>query len=358
MGVKTIVVEGSHQEMGIQYGEKLKEELYGALSALKYFFITQNNMSYENMLEQANTFHARYSNTYSFFLEGIAQGSGLTFDDVKILNGMETIKPSSKASNKTELGACSFIFLPPSKTYSGESLMGRNYDFCAPYDKISENITVSILKATNQLPTAIIGMPGQIYCPSCVNSEGLFMALNNGMPSGGYSKNETAKSLLINMLHMKQSSNNLNHLATQLLSTQSDYSLIINTANKNEAKSFEFSSTMGLKAFCPNLEEVFVSTNYYQNITWENIPKPSDQTTWLGVSRYNNLMSQASLQDKFNVENLQDMLNTNIEDGGAFWNMTIYQMIYDSSNQNLYITRGKFDNGNWTKIPLAEYFCD
>jgi hypothetical protein len=381
MAIKLIVLEGSYKEMGMQYGVEFKEELHGALEALKDFFILQHQMTYEQILQQAESFHARYSYSFVKFLEGMGESSGLNFSDIKILNGMETIKliaseenipqaslqeeplVNANSSNEQfiiqtdqELGGCSFIFLPPHKTYSGDSLIGRYYDFIDPFRTIAQNITVSILKDNNHVPTAIIGMPGQIYCPTCINSEGLFLELNNGMPSGGFHKEQTRQSLLINMLHMKQNSDDLATLVTQLMAAQSDYSLIINIADKKEVKSFEFSSTMGMKTYFPAVAETFVSTNYYQNSTWYNIPEPTDESTWLGVSRHDNLIRQSNAKNLFTVADLQEIMNTDMNNGGALWDYTIYQIIYDSSNQDLYITRPIYDHGDWTKIPLVEYF--
>ncbi len=88
--------------------------------------------------------------------------------------------------DETSLTWCAFLSVPPNKSAIGSTLIGRNYDFPPPFDQCSKLLTVTILHEDDKVPTAIISMPGQIYCPSCVNAQGLFMELNNGMPSGGY----------------------------------------------------------------------------------------------------------------------------------------------------------------------------
>lgn len=364
MSIKTVVLEGTHEEMGYQYGKLMYNELHGALATLKDYFITKNNMTYGNMIEQANVFYERYSYTYTFFLKGVAKGSDLTLNDVNVLNGMETINVETEQKYKflnikhpVDVSACAFVYLPPEKTYSGYSLIGRNYDFGEPYNLVAENLTVTILKENNMVPTAIISMPGQIYCPSCVNAKGLFMELNNGMPSGGYYDALDRQSLLIDMLYINQNSDSLATMERQLKATESDYSLIINTADKEGTKSYEFSTTLGMKVNFPSNNEVYVSTNYFQNSTWGNeIPEPTDDSTWMGVTRHDNLQTLTSSQEVFNVTSFQELMNVDIDHGGAFWEMTIYQIIYDSSNHDLHLKRASFDGDSWTKISLAEHF--
>jgi len=364
MSIKTVVLQGTHEEMGYEYGKVMRGELHGALDTLKNYFIIKNNMTYEDMAEQASVFHQRYSYSYDFFLKGMAKGSGLSFDDVNILNGMETINVESESQYKylnmkmpVGVSACAFVYLPPNKSYSNESIIGRNHDFGEPYNLIAENLTVTILKESSATPTAIISMPGQIYCPTCVNAKGLFMELNNGMPSGGYYDDLSRQSLLINMLYINQNSENLASMEKQLRATESDYSLIINTADNNGVKSFEFSTTLGMKPYFPNNEEAFVSTNYFQNTTWgTQIPEPTDEATWMGVTRHNNLQNLIASKDIFNISAFQTLMNTNIEDGGAFWEMTIYQIILDRAHHDLYLKRALFDQDSWTKVSLAEHF--
>ena len=58
------------------------------------------------------------------------------------------------------------------------------------------------------------------------------MELNNGGPSGGHIVDLNRESLLINMLHISQNSEDFSKVGSYLLAMNSDYSLIINTADK------------------------------------------------------------------------------------------------------------------------------
>lgn len=355
MSIKSLSLSGSRFQMGVSYGTQLKDELYGALDTLKDFFINQHNVTYEQMVQKSNLFYDRYSQSYKYFLEGISNATGLTSDEVNILNGMETLNALISLSDNsfgTPVSECAFIFLPPEKSFTNTSLIGRNYDFPAPYNKIAQNLTITTLIQPETSATTIIGMPGQIYCPSCVNDQGFFMELNNGMPSGGDYVDTSRQSLLITMLEFNQNSVAFDQIGTQLRASQADYSLIINTANATSAVSYEFSTTLGMREFTPAAGDVFVSTNFFQNTTWGNlIPVPTDITTWDGVTRRDNLLNLAKEQDKFDVGSFQSLMEKDLAEGGGCWDMTIYQII--STGSDLYVRTTDSCEGDWTHFDIS-----
>jgi hypothetical protein len=367
---------GNHYDMGKAYGSNMHDVLLGAKETLVTNF-NAYGITYQQMVDRANMFYERYSHTFKDFLNGMASGSGLTLDDVNILNGMETLNsmlpPSLLDSNneyknplafgntEAEVVHCSFISIPPLKTVSGFSIIGRNYDFTPEiYGEIANNLTVTILNDLNTIPTAIIGMPGQIYCPSCVNQEGLFMELNNGMPSGGYVSDYSRESMLINMLQVMQNSETLDELSHQMLALQSDYSLIVSTSNKSYAQSYEYSSnsSLGMKPYSPSSGEVLAYTNYYLNQSWGNeIPVPTDATTWEGVTRRDNLLQLANSSNAFDLDYMKQIMAIDIDDGGACWYMTIYQIIHQPDINMLSLRRPyNNDSETWVDIDLNGYF--
>ena len=352
--IQTVILSGTHEEMGAQYGKALQDELKAALSILEDFYITQHRVTYTKLRDQADILYKRFPLNYQLFIQGVSQGSGLSLDDVKILNAMETL---DRLIPPIQAPGCAFLSIPGNKTATHFSLIGRNYDFRPPYDSLAKYLTVTILKEPNAVPTAFISIAGEIYCPTCINANGLFMELNNGSPSGGSWINENRQSLLINLLQILQNSNDLSQMEKQLNATQSDYSLIINTANKDNSKSYEFSSTLGMKTVFPSSNDVFVSTNFYLNKTWENIPVETDATTWLGVTRRNNLLNLASQLEQFDIPAFELLMDKQIKNGGGAWDFTIYQLIFDMNDFSLYVKINKEGNA-WNKIPLEKLFSD
>lgn len=350
--IKVQVLKGSSLEMGIEYGANLKEELNQALGIIEDFYIVQHKVTYAQLKERAEQLYKRFPEEYKTFLTGVAVGSGLNLNDTKILNAMETY---TGLINQEDV-KCAFLFIPNSKTLTGAAMIGRNYDYPAPFDKLANLLTVTILKENGKIPTAFISIAGEAYCPSCVNSKGIFIELNNGTPSGGRSININTETMLSKMLETLQISKSLSEVNSNLNNVQSDYSLIVNAADSNNAYSFEFSSTLGMHSFIPNIGQTFASTNFYLNPIWGNsVPIPTDATTWNGVTRRNNLLNISSEMTPLNLNSLKHLMDLNISEGGAVWPLTIYQLILDESDLSLYI---KINNQSleWTQIPLKQLF--
>ena len=354
--IPVLVLSGNNmQEMGVQYGKTLKPQLNEVLAILTDYYITQKHLTYTELETQADLLYKRYPSQFQSFLNGVVTGSGLKMSDVKILNAMETLvallaKPQA---------ACAFVSVPGSKTTTGASLIGRNYDYSVPFDRLAKYLTVTILKQPDTIPTAFISIAGEVYCPTCINAKGMFMELNNGMPSGGKKVDTKAGTMLINMLIALQNSDNLFQLDEKLRHTASDFSLIVNAAHKGYLLSIEFPTDKKLKTqrYSPSGEQPFVSTNYFLDSTWgRSIPKPTDQDTWLGVSRRSNLLNLVNNSTKLDVAKFQQLMDTNINKGGGLWKNTIYQLIFDESDLSLYIKILGDKPIPWQQVPLGDFF--
>jgi hypothetical protein len=344
--IRIIALEGTKYKMGIEYGRQLALEMKLALDILYKFFIEEHKISLDKLIAKADQFYSKYPYGYQNFIKGVSYGSGLALNEVKILNAMETLHSLvRKDPKKEELSGCSFLSIPPIYSASGHNIIGRNYDYFAPYDKIAKYLTVTIINETDSIPTAIIAMPGQIYCPTCINANSLFIELNNGMPSGGFVANHNSQSMLITLLEVAQNSENFSQMDKLLSSRDSDYSLIINTANKTHAKSYEFSSFNGDQYYIPKENTIFASTNFYQNETWNTHTKLTEESTWKGFSRRDNLIK--GVGKYFTIEDTKKLLDMHHDDGGAKWEFTIYQIIFDSYSQELCLKITQEDH-QWT----------
>jgi hypothetical protein len=252
--------------------------------------------------------------------------------------------------------SCTFIFIPPDKTSTNSALIGRNYDYPAPFDKIARYLTVTVfLGDGDTIPCAIISLPGQLYCPTGVNAKGLFIELNNGTPSGGSYVSNDRQSILINLLQVLQNSSTLSQLTRMLNAINSDYSLIINAANTSSARSFEYSSTRGMQIYFPSKNKYFVSTNFYLSAKWKDIPVPTDKITWDGVTRRNNMLHLLENKPVLTIESFQKIMDRDIREGGAKFDFTIYQIIFDPGSLTLYLKIPGNKSG-WSKISLKNIF--
>ena len=357
-GIPVLVLSGASQDMGYEYGLQLKQQLSAVLGILKDYYIGQKHLTYDALVNYADLLYDRYPENFQTFLQAVAQGSRLSFSDVKILNAMETL---GELLEPQEVQACAFLYIPPSKTTSGSGLIGRNYDFPAPFDQLAKYLTVVVLKETNTVPTAIISIAGEVYCPSCVNANGVFMELNSGSPSGGHVVKLNTESMLIRMLATLQKSSSLSDTLYQLNNVQSDFSFIVNAADKSVPLSFEYSTNpaLGMNYYFPDSSKGFTVTNFYLHPVWgDKIPTPTDDATWMGVTRRNNLIHLSEQTPKFDIPSFQKLMSTDISAGGAAWSMTIYQIIFDENDYSLYLRITDSHPNSWVKIPLKPLFGD
>ncbi len=356
-GIPVLVLSGSSHEMGYDYGVQLKQQLITVLDILEKYYIEQKHLKYSDLAQHADLLYNRYPDNFQTFLQGVAQGSGLSFSDIKILNAMETL---GELLAPQEIRACAFLYVSPAKTKSGSGIMGRNYDYPAPFDQLAKYLTVVVLKQPNTVPTAFISIAGEVYCPSCVNANGIFMELNNGSPSGGHTVNLATESMLIRMLTTLQQSQSLSDTVDQLRNVKSDFSLIVSAADKSRPLSFEYSTsqTLGMNDYYPDISiKPFAVTNFYLDPVWGNrIPTPTDETTWMGVTRRNNLLNLSQQSAQFDIKSFENLMSTDISAGGAAWSLTIYQIIFDESDYSLYLRIIANQPNDWVQIPLKPLF--
>jgi len=352
---------GSKYEQGVAYGEVLAPTLQGARNHLVKIFAEKYNITYSKLVRSSELFYERYPDEFKPYLVGMADGSGLELEGINILNGMTTFIPLIENGDlEGNIVHCTYLYIPNDKGKDNHSLMGRNYDFYSEiYGPLASNLTITIFNDEGKVPTATIAMPGEGYCPSCVNANGLFMELNAGSPSGGNYLVQNRQTMLATKLQVMQNSSDFNSMHNQMIAKESDYSLIINTADDNSVFSYEYSSnsSLGMKPFVPQQNDIFVSTNFYQNSSWgDDIPVPTDATTWMGITRKNNAQNLASKYQVLDVIDMKEIMSVDLQKGGFLWSPTIYQMIFQPDKLLLSVRTNPTMNKNWVDIDLHDWF--
>ena len=157
-GVRVLLLSGTAQEMGFQYGRLMKSELENSLQILKKFYTTKHQLTDSQLYEHAKRLYARFPLSEQYFIQGEAQGAKLRLEDAQLLNAMETLGRLLRHAN-----GCAFIYFPKNKTITNTPVIARNYDFHEPYDQLANYLTITILRGVDSIPTAFIALPGEIY---------------------------------------------------------------------------------------------------------------------------------------------------------------------------------------------------
>ena len=338
---------GTWEEMGRQYGALLKNELQ-EIYDIVYKPVMQTNKELAGQFLQTacELYDGKSYNIRQFFL-GAEQTSGLSLEQLKLVNAVE---------HNAGVTACSALAVD--SRYSGDGLIyGRNYDYNVIFRKLKNDIVLAVFHpGDGSMATATIGYVGEIYCVNGINEQGIFLELNNGTPSGGNSSK--------NFIHGTESLFDLMFKADSIDFTTRYF----NTVSHNS--SFLIGVTDGKKAVCyewdkntvkisDNTEEdgIMAFSNYYLNPQWP-FEIPSDEKSWFGITRRNNLLSLAeNSKGKIDAKKMCKIMETPIADGGAmFETETVYQIVYDAQNAELFIKIVDDLTSSWTSIELSTLF--
>ncbi len=348
--INLVTFSGSFREMGKQYGSYFKNIFPEILGSLFKFFCGDHNLDKVLLAKESQALYQRFPKKYQEFIIEAAKAASISLADMQILNAMETFIGLIK---KNHLGNCSFVGVPSERSKVHRVIIGRNYDYPKPFDVCVKYLSVVVLKETNKIPVAVITIPGQIYCPTGINAAGVFCSLNNGMESGGKKINQESLSLLTSLLDGLQTHNSAKDFSKYLDNITTDFSLIINSADKESIYSNEFSSVYGVKSYVNKSCDIFISTNFFKHSDWQ-LPMVDDKRTGYSVTRYNNLSKVTAGNSYFDVDDIKELLACRIRDvdkPGATWKNTIYQVVCDPEMLVLYIKRPQIKN-SWQKIDL------
>ena len=124
----------THRERGADYGRQCRDLIHGVLERYITFFNGGHAaVSWDDAREiskQFLPFLQRYSPELLEELEGIAEGSGASFDDLLTLNSRSEAMTLIKrpASDEEELDGCSSVAVLPEAMGDGHTLLAQNRD--------------------------------------------------------------------------------------------------------------------------------------------------------------------------------------------------------------------------------------
>lgn len=339
-GIDIISLSGSWMEMGKQYGEQADGHLRHV-----YEYIMKKSQAHDDGMKRVNDFaeklFANYPAYLHDFFNGMAETSSLTPQQLRICNAVEYAEP------------CFFCSaLVAWDCFTGDELIfGRNYDAMS-YSELAEDILVTVYHPDNALSFLTIGYAGEIYCVNGFNECGIFIELNNGMPSAGDTIHWDICPSTSSLFDMISKARTLEDVENFFATTQSSTSFIITVADANEGRAYEWCYD-GVKRADKMLPHgIIVSTNHYIHDEWD-YPTPSDDTSWCSLTRHCNLLSFANEhKGNINVELMQQIMDTPIHAGGPFNEYTRYQLVVIPSKKQILIKTGIT---TWTAINLTQY---
>jgi isopenicillin-N N-acyltransferase like protein len=131
--VQTVFVRGGSEERGYQYGSQTRELIKKSLLIYKDIVKTMRGeeLVWEDLLDEAKAFIPglkRYDRLYFNEMKGIAEGAGVSLEEIVFLNARSEIMNPAWSKRLIPEGCTSFL-LQPSVTSNGEYYIGQTYDW-------------------------------------------------------------------------------------------------------------------------------------------------------------------------------------------------------------------------------------
>ncbi|MFC1643795.1 C45 family autoproteolytic acyltransferase/hydrolase [Candidatus Omnitrophota bacterium] len=347
-----LVLKGTYKQMGRQYGKLLETQLNDFYeTAIEGYFVKKGDIPYEEMKGLANFNVSRYPERFRDILQGIAETSGMDLDKIMILDQLIDIQTLNKDNTK-----CAAIVAWGDYTGEKPLVFGRNFDYPEAYKKFADFLMVTVYNPTDgSNPVAAVGYPAQIDLLTGMNNKGLFLELNDGDSSGGAIFYPDRLNIPIENLAWLLDSSTMTQLHTAIISTRTDYPVIINVSDASSAYSYEC-ATFDTKQRSPMQKGLLVATNYFVDPSW-GIADPPDGS-WKTITRRKNLLALGKkYKGKIDPGVMKEILGTTIaQGGGTFPDRTIYQVVAMPKDLTIWVKA--VGGQDWVKIDLRSLFSE
>lgn len=350
-------LKGTWREMGRQYGALVKHDLQAFYAEITSD-IERRGMSMQDQLFVARGFSGDLSEDLVDLLDGMAETSGLTGDEVRLLNaGMFSLSGLLLGQPSTD--ACSGIGAWGSYTPGGKLVFGRNWDMMRDgMLEYMKYLSVVVFHPDEGIAYANMHPLGNIYVETGINEDGLFLELNNGMYSdeNTYEDREISVSVLADVLTTCRT---IDEAAAYLAEIPAEAAYIIQLADAERAVSVE-RATFDCRVRAGDEKGLLVTYNSFvppYPEAWEGKVAPPRPHTDDG--RYDNLVNLANSErfyGELNAAAMKELMDIQYEDGGATHKGTVLQVIAAPEDLSLWM-RG-YEYSDWQAVDLKPLFAN
>ncbi len=325
-GLNILDLHGSWYEMGRQYGFLAAELLHDVYQNFMLYNMERESDRAPFVQAVADKLYRYYPHRLRQLFSGMAETSGLTLEQLKTVNVVEF---SAAVFN------CSAMAVWDDYA-AGNLVYGRNYD--APgFQPLGKDVLLTAYHPSDgSLATATIGYAGEIYAVNGLNEKGIFLELNNGMPSGGteilYERLASTTELMMMLLD----ADSLDYADAFLRTVKGFASYTIGIADAREARSYEWCAR-GVARAPLTADGLMVMTNHYVSDEWD-FAKPDDEQSWGSLTRCANLKTLAEQsRGTIDASLMRRIMQTPIKDGGPGHDCTVYQIVIEPQTMMLWM---------------------
>lgn len=174
-------VGGGHLERGRQYGEQTRDRVRRSIEAYDEVFSHYAGWRWDDVRNEARRYMEpiqRFDGRYLEEIRGIAEGAGVTFEDVLGINVRTEVMFAAKArkaeTDARRIDGCSAFAVLPEASDSGHTLIGQNWDWL-----LHSFDTVVVLEATqDDGPDFVTVVEAGLLAKTGMNSSGIGLTTN------------------------------------------------------------------------------------------------------------------------------------------------------------------------------------
>ena len=374
-----LVLNGTHRQMGRQYGHLLKDQIHYMRDQLAREFIKTpaglnpanqqtGLMTYEEMRDFAATgFYKAKPRHHKEMLEGAAETSGLSLEEHAILDEMMHVVMWGRSVNM-----CSSLACWGEHSRDGALYTGRNHDFSMSWRDNLEaaGVWVVMNPAGASLSHSFAARAGQInFSVDAMNSAGLYIECNNAwnVISYVYSKERSIGNWVVQLIEDYTSVDELDYVMPNISSSAG---LNIMGADPTQARYYEVSHFKTVKTE-PEFGTMTSRSNLALHDEWQLPDAYPTRTAEYSKPRRENFVAYFQKDPKTNDDakhraylSKELFQNRELQDGSAFFlnntlgldSWTAYQVATKPAERKVWWripTRGP-----WQEIDLRKYFTN
>lgn len=340
-GIEVVCLYGRWEQMGRQWGALTS----GNIGKILDFIETKTSGGKEDFIRKADALYSHYPTHLREFLEAAARTSGFSLRQLKNANCVEWGEPTFNCSGIACWG-----------DYASEGLVyGRNYD-AVSYAPIGETLTITVFHPSDGPQAfATLGYAGELYCINGFNESGLFVELNNGMPSTGFDINFDISLNTTELMRLIANARTLEDADEFFKTTESAAGFLIGVANTESARCYEWFADRAHRSDIITPDGLMVLTNHFVSREWK-FADPAEDSCWKSHARRNNLLEFAEKnKGKIDADALRALMPTRIEEGGpSIEGLSMYHLVIIPERKTLYLDIPGIVN--WAEINLGNYF--
>lgn len=340
-GAKVVCLYGTWEQMGRQWGSLGRESMGRVLD-----FIQAGTRGHEaEVASTADALYSHYPEYLRSFMQAASESSGLSLEQLKSINAVEW--------NEAYF-ACTGIACWGPYSADGSLVYGRNYD-AHKYRDIGSEIVVMVFHPEGGQAFATVGYAGEIYCLNGLNESGLFVELNNGMPSAGTSINFDISVSTTELMRLIATARTFDDVDKFFATTPSAAGFLIGVADAREARSYEWFGEHAMRGDTTTPDGLMLMTNHYVCPDWE-FATPTDADSWDSISRREAILAfAAQRKGTIDAATMRTYMRVPVASGGPKLNdLDMYQLVVEPAQRLFWLNiPGVLD---WAPVDLKKYF--